>query len=183
MKDRIPLFNAKNNKIKFDLTGINSWEQFVAANNAGTLRADVYSNNDGSGTLEIGDTYSVANVLPLPMSTQLGIDHETSQPADALKVLADSSLTYQQDYTLQVINWQGLDAPFTYIISDPRIKANNKIHWLPGLNITENELDVLQGANIQDGGQINGQVTLIAFKSRPSIDLPIRILFGGVIHA
>lgn len=50
---------------------------------------------------------------------------------------------------------------------------------LPGLEITEEQLTALQGANIQDGGQAAGSVTLKAFGDVPTIDIPIRVIVRG----
>jgi len=183
MRDRIPLFNSKNNVIKFDLSGIGSWSDFVIANDSGLLRADVYSNNDGSGTLQIGSVYSVANVLPNALTARLALDYLTSEPVDALNALADSALSYADSFTLLVGNWLPDGSLFKYIITDPRIKAHNKNFYLPALGITPVELDALQRANLQDGGQTDGNATLIGYGEVPPIDIPMRIIFGGTINA
>jgi|GEM_PF-6658723 len=73
MKDRIPLDNGKNNSIKLDLTNISNFDELKAANTAGTLKADVFANNDGTGTQEIGTALNKANLLSDTTATKLGL--------------------------------------------------------------------------------------------------------------
>lgn len=73
MKDRIPLSNGKNNKIKLDLSNITTFDELKAANTAGTLKADVFANNDGTGTQEIGTALNKANLLSDTTATKLGL--------------------------------------------------------------------------------------------------------------
>ena len=53
---------------------------------------------------------------------------------------------------------------------------------LPALSITEDQLEALQEANLQDGGQSAGSITLIAFGDVPVIDLPIRVIVRGDLY-
>lgn len=82
--------------------------------------------------------------------------------------------------TLASASWTGATAPFSYVlsVSDVTLTSNQEI--LPGLNITLTELEALQAANIQDGGQTNGNLTLKAFGDKPTIDIPIRVIKRGV---
>jgi len=63
------------------------------------------------------------------------------------------------------------------LIEDLAADANVEI--LPGLNITAGELEALQAANLQDGGQQLGLITLKAFGTVPSMDIPIRVIVRG----
>lgn len=73
MQDRVIIGNGKANNIKFNLAGINSWEQFVAANAAGTLQADVTYNNDGTGTSVLGTVLNKANLMTDATAQALGL--------------------------------------------------------------------------------------------------------------
>jgi hypothetical protein len=85
-----------------------------------------------------------------------------------------------EDKVLASTDWVGSTAPFTYTltVSDVTLTSNQEI--LPGLNITATELEALQGANLQDGGQTNGSITIKAFGEKPTINIPIRVLKRGV---
>lgn len=89
MQDRIILGNGKANNIKFNLAGINSWEQFVAANAAGTLQADVTYNNDGTGTSVIGTLLNKANLLTDATAASLGVTSSDPTIEEAFKALAE----------------------------------------------------------------------------------------------
>lgn len=59
------------------------------------------------------------------------------------------------------------------------LPADSIVEVLPGLDITAEELEALQAANLQDGGQQYGQITLKAFGEVPTISIPIRVIVRG----
>lgn len=67
----------------------------------------------------------------------------------------------------------------TYVVSDSLITATSNQEILPGLNISAEQLKALQSANIQDGGQTSGKLTLKAFGDKPTTSIPVRIIFRG----
>ena len=81
--------------------------------------------------------------------------------------------------TLLAANWTGDEAPYTYTLSVTGVTTTSNQEYLPALDITTEQLEALQAANIQDGGQAAGTVTLKAFGTKPTIDLPIRIIKRG----
>lgn len=81
--------------------------------------------------------------------------------------------------TLLAASWTGDDAPYTYTLSVTSVTTTSNQEYLPALDITTEQLKALQAANIQDGGQAAGTVTLKAFGTKPTIDLPIRIIKRG----
>lgn len=80
---------------------------------------------------------------------------------------------------LQAANWIGEDAPYAYDLYMDGVTYYSNQEIIPDLGITMEELDALQGANIQDGGQSMGVMHLLAFGSKPEIDLPIRVILRG----
>lgn len=66
-----------------------------------------------------------------------------------------------------------------YILAVNGVTTTTNQEILPALNITPEQLEALQGANLQDGGQANGSVTLKAFGEVPTIDIPIRVIVRG----
>ena len=77
--------------------------------------------------------------------------------------------------TLAASGW----ADGAYTLAANGITATSNQEILPALAITEEQLEALQSANIQDGGQANGSVTLKAFGDVPTVDIPIRVIVRG----
>jgi hypothetical protein len=78
-------------------------------------------------------------------------------------------------HTLVASSWSSN----TYTLSVTGATLTNVIEILPGSSITNNELEALQGANIQDGGQNVGNITLSARGTVPTIDIQIRVIVRG----
>lgn len=81
--------------------------------------------------------------------------------------------------TLSAGVWTGSAAPYSYTLSVPAVTATSANEILPGVSITADQLDLLQSANIQDGGQTAGSITLLAYGGKPTADLPVRIIVRG----
>lgn len=81
--------------------------------------------------------------------------------------------------TLLASGWMGENAPYIYNLSVTGVTATSNQEFLPALGITTEQLEALQGANIQDNDQYEGTVSLKAFGTQPTIDLPIRIILRG----
>ena len=89
---------------------------------------------------------------------------------------AGKSATYTA--TLLAANWSS----GSYTLSVSGVTASSAVEVLPGLSITQSELDALQAANLQDGGQSAGSITLKAFGDVPGLDLPIRLIVRGDLY-
>lgn len=76
-------------------------------------------------------------------------------------------------------SWTGAAAPYTYTISNAAITATSTQELSPATDITADQLTALQNANIIDGGQAAGSMTLKAFGEKPSVDIPVRIIVKG----
>lgn len=81
--------------------------------------------------------------------------------------------------TLAASGWSGSAAPYTYTLTVSGVTTTSYQEIIPALNITAAQLAALQAANIQDGGQAVNTVTLKAFGTKPTIDLPIRVIKRG----
>ena len=81
--------------------------------------------------------------------------------------------------TLLASGWMGENAPYIYNLSVTGVTATSNQELLPALDITTAQLTALQAANIQDNEQYEGTVSLKAFGTQPTIDLPIRIILRG----
>lgn len=81
--------------------------------------------------------------------------------------------------TLLAASWTGDAAPYSCALTVSGVTATSNQEVLPALNITAEQLEALQGANIQDGGQAANTMTLKAYGDKPTIDLPIRVIKRG----
>jgi len=80
--------------------------------------------------------------------------------------------------TLLAANWTGQ----SYTLAVPGISPASAVEVLPALSTTQEQLEALQAANLQDGGQTEGSMTLIAFGDVPVMDLPIRVIVRGDLY-
>lgn len=77
--------------------------------------------------------------------------------------------------TLAANGW----ADGVYILTVSGVTTTSNQEILPAVNITAEQLEALQAANIQDGGQAAGNITLKAYGDVPTIDIPIRVIKRG----
>ena len=66
-----------------------------------------------------------------------------------------------------------------YILTVDGVTTTSNQEILPAVDITAEQLEALQAANIQDGGQAAGNITLKAYGDVPTIDIPIRVIKRG----
>lgn len=82
--------------------------------------------------------------------------------------------------TLLASGWTGSEAPFVYtLVAIAGVTATSYQELLPAVNITAEQLKALQAANITDGGQAAGSMTLKAYGKVPTVDIPIRVIKEG----
>lgn len=81
--------------------------------------------------------------------------------------------------TLLASGWIGSEAPFVYTLAIAGVTATSYQELLPAVNITAEQLKALQAANITDGGQAAGTMTLKAYGKKPAVDIPIRVIKEG----
>jgi len=81
--------------------------------------------------------------------------------------------------TLTAAGWTGSTAPYSQTVSVTGATPTSVNEILPGVSITADQLTALQAANLQDGGQAAGSITVKAWGDKPTIDLPVRIIVRG----
>lgn len=81
--------------------------------------------------------------------------------------------------TLLASGWTGSEAPFVYTLAIAGVTDTSYQELLPAVNITAEQLKALQAANITDGGQASGSMTLKAYGKVPTVDIPIRVIKEG----
>ena len=119
-------------------------------------------------------TVTTANVKTALDITTLSGDNTGDQD---LSGLAEKSTTI--DSNLLAVNWTGSDAPFSYSLTASGVTATSNQELLPSITIIMDELTALQSANIIDGGQATNTIILKSFGTKPTINVPIRILKRG----
>jgi hypothetical protein len=82
-----------------------------------------------------------------------------------------------QEVTLSASGWNATNK--TYTITSTLITSDSYQRIVPGIDITEDKLKALQAANIQDAGQTNGSLTIKAYGTIPTVDIPIRVIYLG----
>lgn len=81
--------------------------------------------------------------------------------------------------TLLASGWTGSEAPFVYTLAIAGVTATSYQELVPAVNITAEQLKALQAANITEGGQAAGSMTLKAYGKKPAVDIPIRVIKEG----
>jgi hypothetical protein len=130
------------------------------------------------GIKDILDESTAGNLLNM-IQTHIadGVAHVTQADHDKIdNAAAKSSLTTA---TLTAAGWTGSALPYSQTISVSGVTVTSVNEILPGASITADQLEALQAANLQDGGQAAGSITVSAWGDKPTIDLPIRIIIRG----
>jgi len=153
----------------------------------GSLRGTNYASGlaIGGGSTNLlwkGDRVAVASDIPNSLSsfgvtvtsTELNyVDGVTSNVQTQLNNKAGKSIL--TSVTLLPSAW--IDGSYTINVTG--VTATSIQEILPAVDITAEQLEALQVANIQDGGQSAGNIILKAFGDVPTINIPIRIIVRG----
>ena len=157
---------------------------FVVASLKGTNYASGLSIGGGSGNLlwkgvkvaTTSDipTYSLSSFGVTATAAELNyVDGVTSNIQTQLNNKSRKSATVSA--TLSASSWSS--GSYTLSVSGVTTTSNQEI--LPATSITAAQLEALQAANIQDGGQSAGKIVLKAFGTVPTINIPIRVIVRG----
>lgn len=115
--------------------------------------------------------------------TYMTPEHCLAEGCNDVKCVAGSlvtrdgkSVSTTVEVTLAASGW--VDGVYTITIDGVTANSNQEI--IPALGITTEQIEAMQAANIQDGGQAEGKILLKAYGDAPTIDLPIRVIKRGV---
>jgi len=175
----------------------------AAAERNGDMRIDIYD-EDHDGVVERADHANHASTSDMLSMKSLSyfataesvaaISLESLGGAEALHAeqhkpggddpitpadIGAAYLSSMLNATLSADAWTGTAAPYRYALQLPAIHENSVVELLPAALMSEEALSMLQAANIQDGGQGNGILTLLAYGEKPTADLPIRMIVRG----
>lgn len=103
-----------------------------------------------------------------------------NRPASAYALKSNTAAKSKTISTiLSATAWSGTEAPYTLTLPVTDVTTTSNQEFLPAANISAEQLTALQLANIQDGGQSAGQVTLLAYGDKPEINIPVRVIVRG----
>jgi hypothetical protein len=153
-----------------------------ATSKANAAKAAAIETASGDATTKANNaqTNAVASAKSYTDAEIVKVNNKVTTNANAITTL-DGKVANKADKanavsaTLSAGSWS--DGSYVLTVSGVTATSNQEI--LPALNITAEQLEALQSANIQDGGQANGSVTLKAFGDVPTIDIPIRVIVRG----
>lgn len=163
----------------------------VTLTNGNTTTFQVYNGKDGSGAGDMTksvydpqnkaqDIFAYADAKQAKI-TASGIlkGNGAGGVSAAVKGTDYAGASETVTATLLAARWTGGAAPYSYTLTVSGVTATSNQEVLPALNITVEQLESLQSANIQDGGQAANSMTLKAYGDKPAIDLPIRVIKRG----
>lgn len=82
---------------------------------------------------------------------------------------------------LKSTNWSNNESPYSYTLNFSEVNENSIQIITPPVNVSSEDLEMLQAANIQDGGQTaNGEMTILAYGDKPTANLSVRILIVNI---
>ena len=142
----------------------------------GETSSTAYAGNKGKANAD-----NIANIIS--GTTKVGAASSADSAVKAVQdedgnIIADTYVKKSSEIaaTLSATSWVGSSAPFIYNLTVNGVTATSAQELLPSTSITPEQLDILQGAAIIDGGQSTNTIVLKAFGEKPTIDIPIRII-------
>lgn len=133
-----------------------------------------------SGTAVWGDPVAGVTIVNGLTETVAGkaLDAVQGKALNEL-VSTKSGKSTMQSKTLAAASWTGAVPPYSYSLSVTGVTTTSVQEILPTTDITSDQLSALISATIQDGGQSPNTIVLKAWGTKPTIDLPIRIILRG----
>lgn len=78
--------------------------------------------------------------------------------------------------TLLSSGWSGTEAPYTYTLTVTGVTADSVQDWTNDPDITLEQLEAWQAANVVDAGQSADTVVFKAFGDKPTVDIPLKCI-------
>lgn len=120
-------------------------------------------------------TLDLANNLTTKESGKYALDAAMGELLERKK----ANKAIQRPVILTSANWQGSTAPYSYTIPLAEVTADNLIEVYPNTVLTDEVYNAMANADIENGTQAVGSITLYARGVKPTIDLPILIIIRG----
>jgi hypothetical protein len=98
---------------------------------------------------------------------------------DGMDSSAFSKKSTSTNITLLTATWSGSSAPYSYTVTVTGVTATNNIELVPQSSLTTAQATALANAQILTGTQTTNSITMKAYGTKPSIDLPITVIIRG----
>lgn len=86
------------------------------------------------------------------------------------------------DITLSSGSWSGYGVPYTYTVSVTGVTSSNDVNVV--LNSTDTSIaNAWMNLSVVTGTQTTGSLTLYAYGTKPSVNIPITVLVGDEVSA
>ena len=95
--------------------------------------------------------------------------------SDSISVLQAKIKTTAKQITLTAASWSS----GSYTIRDSLITATSNQEIIPAPSISANQYKALVKASLVATGQTTGSITIKAFGTTPSINIPVTVIFRG----
>lgn len=101
---------------------------------------------------------------------------------DGIASGATKNVSTVKSFTLSASSWKNYEGDHWYYeIFDSLITATSNQEIIPATTITVDQLKAFQRANMLCDTQLAGQFNLRVFGTKPTIDIPITVIFRGTI--
>lgn len=100
---------------------------------------------------------------------------------DGIASGATKNVSTVKSFTLSANSWVNGGGHYFYDLADSLITATSNQEIIPANVITPEQLKALQKANLNCDNQIEGHAYLRVFGEKPTIDIPITVIFRGTI--
>ena len=132
--------------------------------------------NNADGTISLVDATAYSTEGDTFGATDI---NATNQAVNAnstnISALQQTIKTTTKNITLTAASWSS----GSYTISDGLITASSIQEIIPATNISVDQYKALVKASIVATGQSVGSITIKAFGTVPSIDIPVTVIFRG----
>ncbi len=142
-----------------------------------TGKNDTYDMTRADAPTETGTPVNKATLLQDSTAALYGLGGN-AVPDDAFRAVYEQKTDRSRTITatLNHAQWQGSSPPYTYRLSITGVTATSNQDIVFSSSITASQLAAAQAANIQDGGQSAGVITLKAWGYKPVSDIPVRVI-------
>lgn len=132
------------------------------------------NNTDGTISLVDATAYSTEGD-PFGASDINATNSAVNANSTSISALQQKIKTTAKQITLTAASWSN----GSYTISDSLITASSIQEIIPATNISADQYKALVKASIVATGQSAGSITIKAFGTVPSINIPITVIFRG----
>ncbi len=106
-------------------------------------------------------------------------EHEDALDEVKLQLAEKANPSVIRNVILPAAGWTGTSAPFTNTVNVAGVNANNNIYVAIGSGASTAQYTAAADAQLHCSGQGAGSITMRAFDTKPTVDIPISVLILG----